>query len=64
MVNASFHEDVTDKVASGQGSISFHKIDVKLQFAEFNPTNFKPGLPYKAMVRKLINKYHHCGHME
>lgn len=49
-VNATFYEDLTGKQAAGQGSISFHEIDVKLQWAKFNPKNFKPGLPYKAMV--------------
>lgn len=50
MVNATFHEDLTGKVASSQGSVSFYKMDVKLKFAEFNPQNFKPGLPFKALV--------------
>ena len=49
-VNATFHEDLTGKVASSQGSISFYEMDVKLKFAEFNPQNFKPGLPFKALV--------------
>ena len=50
VVNATFHEDLTGKVASSQGSISFYEMDVKLKFAEFNPQNFKPGLPFKALV--------------
>ncbi|XP_078364931.1 CD109 antigen-like isoform X2 [Oculina patagonica] len=50
-VNATFHEDLTGKVASGQGSVSFYQMDVKLQFAEFNPKNFKPGLPFKVLLQ-------------
>ena len=49
-VNATFYEDLTGKVASGQGSVSFYEMDVKLKFADFNPKNFKPGLPFKALV--------------
>lgn len=49
-VNATFYEDLTGKKAAGLGSISFHEIDVKLQWAEFNPENFRPGLPYTALV--------------
>lgn len=52
-VNATFHEDLTGKKASGQGSISFYKMDVKLKWAKFNPTTFKPGLPFKALVITL-----------
>lgn len=54
MVNATFHEDLTDKVASSQGSVSFYEMDVKLKFAEFNPQNFKPGLPFKALVSWIL----------
>lgn len=54
-VNATFHEDLTGKVASGQGSVSFHEMDVKLQYAEFNPKNFKPGLPFKVLVSEFDN---------
>jgi len=54
MVNATFHEDLTGKVASSQGSVSFYEMDVKLKFAEFNPQNFKPGLPFKALVSWIL----------
>ena len=49
-VNATFHEDLTGKVANGQGSVSFYEIDVMLKFPDFNPTYFKPGLPFNALV--------------
>ena len=72
MVNATFHEDLTGKVASSQGSVSFYEMDVKLKFAKFNPQNFKPGLPLKALVsltccqefvqRALACHYMSCHH--
>lgn len=60
-VNATFHEDLTGKVASGQGSVSFYEMDVKLKFADFNPKNFKPGLPFKVLVSEFVDRY--FGHL-
>ena len=54
IVNATFHEDLTGKVASSQGSVRFYEMDVKLKFADFNPRNFKPGLPFKALVSRSL----------
>ena len=51
-VNATFHEDLTGKVASAQGSVSLHEMDVKLKFPDFNPGYFKPGLPFEVMVSR------------
>ncbi|CAH3196115.1 unnamed protein product [Porites evermanni] len=50
-VNATFHEDLTGKVASAQGSVSLHEMDVKLKFPDFNPGYFKPGLPFEVMLQ-------------
>lgn len=50
-VNATFHEDLTDKVATGQGSVTFYQTDVKLKFPSFNPNYFKPGLPFKVLLQ-------------
>ena len=51
-MNATFHEDLTGKVASAQGSVSLHEMDVKLKFPDFNPRYFKPGLPFEVMVSR------------
>ena len=51
-MNATFHEDLTGKVASAQGSVSLHEMDVKLKFPDFNPGYFKPGLPFEVMVSR------------
>ena len=51
-VNATFHEDLTGKVASAEGSVSLHEMDVKLKFPDFNPGYFKPGLPFEVMVSR------------
>ena len=51
-VNATFHEDLTGKVASAQGSVSLHEMDVKLKFPDFNADYFKPGLPFEVMVSR------------
>ena len=51
-VNATFHEDLTGKVASAQESVSLHEMDVKLKFPDFNPGYFKPGLPFEVMVSR------------
>ena len=53
-VNVTFHEDITGKIATAQGSVSFHQVDVKLKFAEFNPSYYKPGLPYQALVGEFF----------
>ncbi|XP_073231989.1 CD109 antigen-like [Porites lutea] len=50
-VNATFHEDLTGKVASGRRSVSLHEMDVKLKFPAFNPRYFKPGLPFEVMLQ-------------
>lgn len=63
-VNATFYEDLTGKVASGQGSVSFYEMDVKLKFADFNPQNFKPGLPFKALVSQISAQLSHQTSME
>ena len=55
-MNATFHEDLTGKVASGQGSVSLHETDVKLKFPDFNPDYFKPGLPFEVMVSRQDSK--------
>lgn len=49
-VNATFCEELTNKVASGLGSVAFSPTDVKLSFPSFNPDYFKPGLPFNVMV--------------
>ena len=51
-MNATFHEDLTGKVASAQESVSLHEMDVKLKFPDFNPGYFKPGLPFEVMVSR------------
>lgn len=50
-INATFYEDLTGKVASGQGSVSFYRTDVKIAFPSFNPDYFKPGLPFSVMLK-------------
>ena len=49
-VNATFYEELTNKVASDQRSFAFSPTDVKPSFPSFNPGYFKPGLPFNVMV--------------
>ena len=49
-VNATFYEELTNKVASGLGSFAFSPTDVKPSFPTFNPDHFKPGFPFNVMV--------------
>ncbi|KAK3751287.1 hypothetical protein QZH41_012192, partial [Actinostola sp. cb2023] len=45
-INATVTNKLTGKTASKKQSVSFYLSDVKLEFPSFNPTNFKPGLPF------------------
>lgn len=49
-VNATFYEELTNKVASDLQSVAFSPTDVKPSFPSFNPDYFKPGLPFNVMV--------------
>ncbi|XP_015780239.1 PREDICTED: CD109 antigen-like [Acropora digitifera] len=50
-VNATFYEELTNKVASDLRSVAFSPTDVKPSFPSFNPDYFKPGLPFNVMIK-------------
>ena len=50
VVNATFTEELTDKKGDGQAVLRFYKTGVKLNFPDYNPSSFKPGLEYIALV--------------
>lgn len=50
-VNATFYEELTNKVASDLRSVAFSPTDVKPSFPSFNPDYFKPGLPFNVMLK-------------
>ena len=50
VVNATFTEELTDKKGDGQAILRFYKTGVKINFPDYNPSSFKPGLEYIALV--------------
>ncbi|GFR94590.1 thioester-containing protein [Elysia marginata] len=51
IVSANVTEDLTGNVMSGNATVTMYDSGVKLNFPKTNPTTFKPGLEYTALLK-------------